>query len=110
MPFSYYEREAIRERAGYASELSGRNDMPCEVSHRIHGVDEIDKALNVLCSEHYAYHAMAQGRAHTIGLTEFQNNWAMDQILQRLNDWCYANNVDIDLEIGRAFSAWTGNF
>lgn len=95
--FSWKTRQEIKERAGYTSEISGRDDLPLECSHFNHSrdyeyYDDPTNGIYVTIYEHLAIHQEA-GRHRTQygllpnGLTKDQNLWAINKIRERINEY-----------------------
>jgi hypothetical protein len=87
--FSYEVREQIRKRAGYRSELSGRDDEPLECAHWNHDkteqtYDDPDNGRLLLLSEHLQDHI---DRAGENGLSESDNNYAIRTLERKLRDF-----------------------
>lgn len=81
--FGKKTRDEVIERAGGASELTGRTDRPLHASHINHNresedYNNPDNGILLTDVEHLAYHINHVGHARDIGLGENQNNWAVN--------------------------------
>lgn len=94
--FPKKQRDKIKKRAGGISEITGDDDMPMEASHLVHGDNNADNGVFVTILEHLGFHELFMNRADRIGLTEEANNWAMQRIIERCEDWAIQNGVYID--------------
>jgi len=88
MAFSWKVRNEILKRAGNKSELSGRTDRPLEAGHLLHTRDDNYNDANngVLGTdiEHAIFHLRHRRKAHITGLTEYQNEWSVNEIMKRV--------------------------
>jgi hypothetical protein len=99
--FSRKTREAIRMRAGERCEVTGRSDWPLEDMHLDHNrhspdYDKKETGLRVILPVHAAHHESFRGRAHEIGLTESNNNFAVRSILARIWDFAFNRGMKVE--------------
>ena len=91
--FSTGSRNIMLDRAEHKCEITGWGHMPLEAMHLNH--DHSDKALYNLPSNglmgasivHLAHHVFFINEPEKIGLTRAGNNWAIDQIANRVVNW-----------------------
>lgn len=106
--FSDRVRREIKKRANGKSEISKRDDLPLEASHLFHSKDpmhnneENGKLMTIF--EHFWYHLLHRGKAREIGLTEYQNEWATDQIRKRCEIASASMGLDYKSEVDTAKS------
>lgn len=99
--FSTESKDIIKHRARGQSELSGYNLMSKEAAHLNHSkdihrrYDDPKNALYVTTFEHYVHHAMHQGKAGEIGLTENNNNFAVRDTLKRVYNWYAERGLEL---------------
>lgn len=88
MAFSHVAREIIKDRAGGVSEISGVNGTQMDAMHLDHtrneNYDNPAYGLYVTVNEHLLYHYVHVGIAEQIGLTEADNNRAIQLISARI--------------------------
>lgn len=72
------------ERAGYKSEVSGKEVPPTflHAAHKDHTkdaghYDDLDNGFMLTVKEHMLQHLAYRGKAHLIGLSERHNEWAI---------------------------------
>jgi len=109
--FSLETKRKIWERSGRASELSGYNDRPLECMHfnhkRTNSYDVTTNGLHVTDIEHYVYHLMYQSAPHEIGLNRHQNDWAIEQLEERIGAFNGENNIfDVSFLVRDAQMRW----
>lgn len=117
LAFSDKSRDKIKERAKYKSEITGRRDLPMECMHINHDkskgkYNDPKNGIYGTVIEHFLHHYIYQGQAHLIGLTETENDWAVQachqRVLQASNRKGWGNEelllrVQEDLEITQKF-------
>ena len=97
--FDHRSRNLIWERAKGRSEVTGLNGRPLECSHIDHDrqsgyYQHPDNGLLLRDVEHLAYHIDFIGRARSIGLTEQGNDYAIEQIQKRVEEYNYNNAIE----------------
>lgn len=83
--FTQRSRRFIKERADYRSEVSGIKSRPlhcCHISHdKSHPrYNSYDRGFLATDYEHWRFHVLAKGQAGLTGLTEAENNWAIEAL------------------------------
>lgn len=88
--FTRKTREDVYSRSGGKSEISGVKYTQMEVMHTDHSrdsnYDSPKRGLLVGILEHLIFHRVHKGRAKEIGLTEEQNDNAINLIFGRMRD------------------------
>lgn len=93
LAFSKQTARKIGQRAGWKSEISGKSFWDGYVIHMAHKdhtkdetYDDPERGIAVTVEEHLKMHEDAIGNAESIGLNEYQNNYAI-RMLKKTPIW-----------------------
>jgi hypothetical protein len=92
-------RKEVRRAAHNRSEISDKLDRPLEASHISHDRNNSLYQNPRICllmtdEEHLIYHEDFAGYSHLIGLTEEGNDWAIEQITERVEEYNNLNCIN----------------
>lgn len=98
LAFSRGARREVRIRAGYKSEISGRDDMPLDASHIIHArrypkYNDPTNGVLMTIEEHLWYHEAFEAFPRLVGLSYQNNQKAVNSLRDRLETALYERQL-----------------